>query len=106
MAFFDDLVEEMDAALLDVLGDGLVAYLDRQGAVVAADLPVEINDGVIPNDLVERAVDRLRTMGVQKHRLQPFDSEGAFRDEGGRLWYIDGIHEDDGHLITFYVVPE
>ncbi len=106
MAFFDDLVEEMDAALLDVLGDGLVAYLDRQGAVVAADLPVEINDGVIPNDLVERAVDRLRTMGVQKHRLQPFDSEGSFRDEGGRLWCIDGIHEDDGHLIIFYVVPE
>lgn len=106
MSFFDDLVEDMDATLLEVLGDGNVAYLDRQGAVINGALPVEIEDGVVPIDLVDRAVDRVRTMAVQKHLIQPFDREGAFRDDSGKLWYIDGIHADDGHLITFYVEPE
>ncbi|WP_160286541.1 hypothetical protein [Pseudomonas knackmussii] len=106
MAFFDDLVEEMDAVLLEDLGDGLVDYLDRQGALLAGGLPVQIDDGVLPVDLVDRAVDRLRTMCLQKSRLRPLDREGAFREASGKVWHIDGVHEDDGHLITFYVVPE
>ena len=105
MSFFDDLVDDMDATLLDVLGDGQVAYLDRQGAVINGALTVEIEDGVVPIDLVNRAVDRVRTLCAQKTLVQPYDSEGAFRDESGQLWHIDGIHMDDGHLITFYVVP-
>ena len=62
MSFFDDLVDDMDATLLDVLGDGQVAYLDRQGAVINGALTVEIEEGVVPIDLVERTVDRVRTM--------------------------------------------
>ena len=46
----------------------------------------------------------VRTHCVQKRLLQPYDRKGAFRMADG-VWQIDGVHSDDGSLITFYVVP-
>jgi hypothetical protein len=101
---FADQIEEVDALLLETLGDGTATYLDRQGSVIAEALPVEVQDDIERPNMESGLLDRLRTVTVQKRRLQPFDRQGAFRMDG-KTWHIDGIHEDDGHLITFYVVP-
>lgn len=101
-SFFDQ-VEEMDALLLEELGDGLVDYLNRQAAVIVQGLPLERVPDV--ERLESGALDRFTVFCVQKARLQPFDRHGAFRDAAGKVWHIDGIAADDGHLITFYVRP-
>lgn len=104
MASFADQIEEVDALLLETLGDGTVDYLDRQGSVLAETLAVEITDAVERPNPETGLIDRIRTVTVQKRLLQPFDRQGSFHMDG-KTWHIDGIHEDDGHLITFYVVP-
>lgn len=101
-SFFDQ-VEEMDALLLDALGDGQVTYLSRTGVVLAVGVSVEITPNV--DRLDTGVLDRSTTFAVRKSLLQPFDRKGAFRDSVGKLWHIDGIVDDDGSLITFYVVP-
>lgn len=104
MAGFGELVDEMDDIVLEGLGDGEFAYVDRNGHTL-----VEIIHAAVEEDverLVQGAIDRVRTMEVRRGLLVPFDRQGAFRDSEGSLWSIDGIHSDDGHLITFYVVPE
>lgn len=101
---FSALVDEMDAALLAQLGDGQGDYLSGQGAVLATGLDLELTRDVERLDLASGALDRSVTLTVQKHLLQPLDRHGAFLLDG-KTWHIDGIASDDGHLITFYVVP-
>lgn len=103
MAGFGECVAALDDAVMDNLSDGTATYLSRSGQVLAEDVPVIVEKSV------ERfseagAVDRVRTHDVQKRYLQPFDRQGAFVMDG-KTWHIDGIAADDGHLITFYVVP-
>ncbi|MGF6695217.1 hypothetical protein M2318_005318 [Metapseudomonas resinovorans] len=104
MAGFSDLIVDLDDAVMDTLNDGAADYLSRTGEVLAEGLPVIVELGVQRSDRLD-AVELVRTHEVQKRLLQPFDRKGAFRMEG-QTWHIDGIHGDDGHLITFYVVPE
>lgn len=101
---FSDLVEELDDTLMDALADGLAQYLSRTGEVLREDLPVIVESGVERVSEISGAVDRVRTHCVQKHLLQPLDLKGSFVMDG-KTWHIDGIAEDDGSLITFYVVP-
>ncbi|MNZ18418.1 hypothetical protein D3C78_354280 [compost metagenome] len=104
MAGFGDLVDEMDDTILEVLGDGEFAFVDRNGHVLVESLHAAVEDGVERIDA--GAIDRVRTIEVRKGLLVPLDRQGAFLDEDGNTWAIDGIHADDGHLITFYVVCE
>ncbi|MDT4877535.1 hypothetical protein FQZ97_1130630 [compost metagenome] len=103
MAGFSDLVDDLDDAVMGSLNDGTADYLSRSGEVLAEDLSVIVELSVQREDRID-SVDLVRTHSVQKRLLVPFDRQGAFRMDG-KTWHIDGIHEDDGHLITFYVVP-
>lgn len=108
---FADLTDDMDAMLMSSLNDGHGDYLNASGAVLAGGLEVILDKDVERMDLASGMVDRAVTITVHRHLLQPFDRKGAFRLDpqawgaDGKTWHIDGIAEDDGHLITFYVVP-
>ena len=108
---FADLTDDMDAMLMSSLNDGLADYLNASGAVLAEGLEVILDKDVERIDLASGMVDRAVTITVQLHLLQPLDRKGAFRLDpqawgaDGKTWHIDGIPVDDGHLITFYVVP-
>ena len=102
MASFGDCIAALDDAVMDSLSDGTATYLSRSGQVLAVDLPVIVEEDVERVDAFSGGVGRARTHCVQKHLLQPFDRQGAFAMDG-KTWHIDGIAEDDGHLITFYV---
>lgn len=108
---FADLTDDMDAMLMSSLNDGLADYLNASGAVLAGGLEVILDKDVERIDLASGMVDRAVTITVQRHLLQPLGRKGAFRLDpqvwgaDGKTWHIDGIAEDDGHLITFYVVP-
>jgi len=111
MAGFADLIDDMDAAIMASLNDGSADYLSASGAVLAEGLEVILDKDVERMDVVSGMVDRAVTITVRRHLLQPLDRAAAFRlapeDWGadGKTWHIDGIADDDGHLITFYVVP-
>lgn len=111
MAVFADLIDDMDAAIMASLNDGSGDYLNAAGAVLVGGLEVMLDKDVERMDVLNGMVDRAVTITVRRHLLQPLDRKGAFRldpeDWGadGKTWHIDGIAEDDGHLITFYVVP-
>jgi len=96
--------ERLDRLSIRAFNDGPMDFLDRQGAVIASGLAVIVSDGVERLGEIG-AIDRYRTIAVQKHQLVPLDRQGRFRDANGKEWHIDDIHSDDGHLITFYVVP-
>ena len=85
--------------------DSLVDYLDRQGSALVEGLAVAVDDSVERLNEQANTIDRVRTISALKAALRPLDRKGAFRDQAGKVWHIDGIHADDGHLITFYVVP-
>ena len=102
MSGFPDLVADLDDMVMDSLSDGTATYLDRNGQVLALDVPVIVEQDV--ERFSEHGTDRVRTHEVQKRHLQPFDRQGAFV-MGGKTWHIDGIERDDGHMITLYVVP-
>ncbi|MCY1314162.1 hypothetical protein D9M70_647720 [compost metagenome] len=109
MASFRDQVEDLDAAVMDSLSDGVADYLSRSGEVLAPAIPVIVEldiERIADSEMggIGGVLERVRTHCVQKGRLQPLDRRGAFHMDGV-TWRIDGIHEDDGHLITFYVVP-
>ncbi|WP_312224334.1 hypothetical protein [Stutzerimonas nitrititolerans] len=104
MSGFPDLVDDLDDMVMDSLNDGTATYLDRNGQVLAVDVPVIVDLDVERVDALSGCVGRVRTHCVQKHLLQPFDRQGAFSMEG-KIWHIDDIADDDGHLITIYVVP-
>lgn len=102
MASFGDCIAALDDAVMDSLSDGTATYLDRNGQVLAGDVPVIVEQGV--ERVGENGVDRVRTHEVQKRYLQPFDRKGAFVMDG-KTWHIDGIERDDGQMISLYVVP-
>ncbi len=104
MAGFADLTDDMDAMLMSSLNDGLADYLNASGAVLAGGLEVILDKEVDRLDTASGMLDRAVVITVRKSLLEPFDRKGAFLLDG-KTWHIDGIAEDDGHLITFYVVP-
>lgn len=101
---FADLTDDMDIMLMSSLNDGLANYLNASGAVLAEGVEVMLDKDVERVDIVSGMVDRAVTISVRKSLLQPLDRKGAFV-LAGKTWHIDGIAEDDGHLITFYLVP-
>ena len=103
MVGFGDLVDDLDDQVMASLSDEQVDYLSREGGVVAMAVPVIVDHGVARADRVD-ALTLVRTVCAQKSLLQPYDRKGAFRMADG-VWQIDGVHSDDGSLITFYVVP-
>jgi hypothetical protein len=103
MAGFSDLISDMDDMVMGSLSDGEAQYRSRSGVVLAAAVPVIVERSAERVSEISGAVDRVRTHCVQKRLLQPLDLGGSFVMDG-RAWNIDGIVEDDGHLITFYVV--
>ncbi|WP_296125071.1 hypothetical protein [Pseudomonas sp. Ga0074129] len=108
---FDELTEDMDDMIMSSLNDGIADYLNASGAVLAGGIEVILDKDVERVDIVSGMVDRSVTITVRRHLLQPLDRQGAFRlypvewGADGKTWHIDGIAEDDGHLITFYVKP-
>ncbi|MGE6790888.1 hypothetical protein ACQKFS_02545 [Pseudomonas guineae] len=113
MSTFDDLTDDMDTMLMSSLNDGGADYLNATGALMASGLEVIVDMDVERVDNLSGGVDRVMTIAVRKALVVPFDRKGAFRANadnpvkalGTKVWHIDGIAEDDGHLITFYVVP-
>jgi len=104
MAGFGDCIAALDDAVMDSLNDGTADYRSRTGEVLAEGVPVIVDLDAERVDAIAGAIDRVRTHCVRRHLLQPLDLKGAFVMDG-RAWHIDGIADDDGHLITFYVVP-
>lgn len=104
MSGFSDLVDDLDDQVMASLSDGDAQYLSRSGAVLADKIPVIVELNVERVSVINGAIDRGRTHCVQKRLLQPLDLKGAFAMDG-KTWHIDGIADDDGDLITFYVVP-
>ncbi len=104
MGGFGDLVDDLDDQVMASLSDGDAQYLSRMGAVLVAAVPVIVELNVERVSTINGAVDRVRTHCVQKRLLLPLDLKGAFVMDG-KTWHIDGIADDDGDLITFYVVP-
>ena len=108
---FADLMDDMDEMIMASLNDGQCDYLAGTGAVLAGGLSIIFDKEVERVDMASGMVDRAVTITVRRHLLRPLDRKGAFRlypqDWGadGKTWHIDGIAADDGHLITFYVVP-
>ncbi|WP_285275240.1 hypothetical protein [Halopseudomonas bauzanensis] len=88
------------ARLADSVGD----YVSSNGAVLVPGLELMVDKDVERLDMVSGAIDRAVTVTAQRSRLQPVDRKGGFVIDG-QTWHIDGIANDDGHLITFYVVP-
>lgn len=104
MAGFSDLISDMDDMVMGSLSDGEAQYCSRSGAVLAVAVPVIVELSAERVSDISGGVDRVRTHCAQKRLLQPLDLKGSFVMEG-KTWHIDGIVEDDGYLITFYVVP-
>lgn len=104
MAGFGNALASMDAAIMASLNDGAADYLSAAGAVLASGVEVILDRDVERLDTVSGMLDRAVTITLRKSLLQPFDRKGAFRLDG-KSWHIDGIAADDGHLITFFVVP-
>jgi len=112
MAGFADLVDDMDSMLMESLSDGRVDHLSASGSPLAEGLEAIVDQGV--ERLAEfGAVERLMTITVRKALIPHLDRKGGFRSNagspvpvmGGKVWHIDDVASDDGHLITFYVVP-
>ena len=113
MSTFADLTDDMDAMLMSSLNDGGADYFSAAGAVLASGIEVIVDADVERVDNLSGGIDRAVTVTVRKSLLVPLDRKGAFRANadnpvkalGTKTWHIDGIAEDDGHMITFYVVP-
>ena len=101
---FADLTDDMDAMLMSSLNDGHADYLSATGMQLACGVEVIIDMDVDRIDVVSGMIDRAVTITVRRDQLQPLDRKGAFRLPA-KTWHIDAIAADDGHLITFYVVP-
>jgi len=111
MAGFGACIAALDAAVMASLSDGLADYLNASGAILVWGIEVMLDKDIERVDIVSGMVDRSVTITVRRKLLQPLDRQGAFRLDpavwgaDGKTWHIDGIAEDDGHLITFYVKP-
>lgn len=100
---FGQAMERLHRVGMARLADSVGNYVDRNGAVLAQGLELQVDRNV------ERfgeggAVDRMTTISTLRSLIQPLDRKGAFVI-GSETWHIEGIADDDGHLITFYVVP-
>lgn len=106
MAGFGALVDDMDASIMATLNDGTGDHLSASGQVLVPGLELILDRNVERFDIdsVSGAMERAVTITVRKALLQPLDRKGAFLLDG-QLWHIDRIASDDGHLITFFVVP-
>ncbi|MNQ49487.1 hypothetical protein D3C85_634000 [compost metagenome] len=105
-ASFSAMTAALDAAVMGSLNDGQGDYLSAAGAVLASGLELILDRDVerFNIDSVSGAMERAVTITVRKALLQPLDRNGAFVLDG-KTWHIDKIASDDGHLISFYVVP-
>lgn len=99
-----EMRDRMNKTIMRTLADGIAEYLSATGAVLARGVEVIMERDVERLDDVSGMLDRSVTITVRKSLLQPFDRKGAFVMDG-KTWHIDGIAADDGHMITFYVVP-
>lgn len=113
MASFDSLVGRMDAKLMGSLNDGRVDYFTASGQPLAEGIEAIVEREIERVNEVTGAIDRPITICVLKSQLGQLARKGIFRSNAadpvaalaGRDWTIDGIESDDGHMITFYVVP-
>ncbi|MCM2317883.1 MAG: hypothetical protein NDI93_00970 [Pseudomonas sp.] len=97
---------DIDEAVMASLSDGLGEHLSAAGQVLVSGLALMLDRNVerFNIDSVSGAMERAVTITVRKALLQPLDRNGAFVLDG-KTWHIDKIASDDGHLISFYVVP-
>jgi hypothetical protein len=110
---FADLIDDMDGMIMSSLNDGRVDLLDAGGAVKASRIEAMVESNAERVDEINGAVQRVVSITVRKKLLGSYDRKGAFRSNpdqpvaalGNKVWHIDGIADDDGDLITFYVVP-
>lgn len=105
-AGFAAMTAALDAAVMATLNDGQGDHLSAAGVVLASGLELILDRNVERFDIdsVSGAMERAVTITARKALLQPLDRKGAFLLDG-QLWHIDRIASDDGHLITFFVVP-
>lgn len=105
-ASFSAMTAALDAAVMGSLNDGQGDYLSAAGVVLASGLELILDRDVDRFDIdsVSGAMERAVTITARKALLQPLDRKGAFLLDG-KLWNIDRIASDDGHLITFFVAP-
>lgn len=110
---FAALTDDMDSSIMESLKDGRVDHLAASGTVLAAGVEAIVDEGVERIAELTGFVDRVTTITVRKDLLPGLDRKGGFRSTAdepvavldSKTWHIDGIAADDGHLITFYVVP-
>lgn len=88
------------------LNDGTGDHLSTTGQVLASGLELILDRNVerFQIDSVTGAMERAVTITARKALLPQLDRKGAFQLDG-KAWHIDAIASDDGHLITFFVVP-
>src|SRR5690606_30426396 len=91
-------------ATADGFADSVGDYVSSNGAVLASGLELMVDKDVERLDMVSGAIDRAVTVTAERSQITPLDRKGGFV-VNGQTWHIDGIASDDGHLITFYVVP-
>lgn len=113
MASFADLVDDMDATLMESLNDGRVDHLSASGDPLVEGLQAIVDQNVERINEVTGFVDRVTTIGVLKAELSTLARQGRFRSHaaapvaalGGKAWHISDVAADDGQWITFYVEP-
>lgn len=111
MAGFGDSIAAMDAAVEDTLSDGLAEFIAANGRLQHPALLIMLDKDAERIDTVQGLIARAVTISVRRSALLEYDRQGAFRLDAvhwgadGKTWHLDGIASDDGHWITFYVVP-
>lgn len=101
---FGRAMERLHRVGLARLADSVGDYVSSNGAVLAPGLALMVDKDVERLDMVSGAMDRAVTVTAERSQITPLDRKGGFV-VNGQTWHIDGIASDDGHLITFYVVP-
>lgn len=89
---------------MQALSDKLVDYHGSKGELLSAGLTAIVDHGTDRINETTGSIDRWSTIAVLHADLQKVDRKGYFLLDA-RQFYIDGIANDDSHLITFYVRP-
>lgn len=111
MSGFRQMIAEMDADIEEILSDGLAEFLSANGTPQRQGLAVMLDKDAERVDVVTGMVGRSVTIAVRRNVLGQYDRKGSFRLDpsawgaDGKTWHVDGIASDDGHWVTFYVVP-